>query len=164
MNFDSFLADIIATLVGGVVLTFLFFLAKEKLFPIPDVNGKWYIEMKTENTVYKPYENMILRYVIMVWREGNKIKGSGEKIYENSTNGERNFIGSNRTRIAIEGYVEKNYLSKDKIYLHAVEDGDKRTSTNFYDLLCNSDVEMRGIFNLTVADQDGKVICRREVF
>jgi hypothetical protein len=43
MNFDTFLADIIATLVGGITLTFIFFLAREKLFPLPNIDGKWYL-------------------------------------------------------------------------------------------------------------------------
>ena len=164
MNFDSFLADIIATLVGGVVLTLLFFLAREKLFPIPNITGKWYLEIKTLNTSYNPYKDMVLRYVIMIWSEGNKIKGSAEKIYENSSTGEREFTGKDRTRAIIEGYIEKKYLSKDKIYLHTVENGHGRESTNFYDLLCKSDLEMIGTFNSMVANQDGTATCKREPF
>jgi hypothetical protein len=168
MNFDSFLANIIAniiaTLIGGVALTFLFFLAREKLFPIPNVTGKWYLETTTRNTVYIPYNGMVLGYVIMIWSEGNKIKGTAEKIYENSSTGEQTFTGKNRTRATIEGYIEKKYLSEDKIYLHTVENGHERESTNFYNLLCKSDLEMRGTFNSMVADQDGTAVCRRKEF
>lgn len=164
MNFDSFWADIIATLVGGIGLTFLFFIAREKLFPIPDIAGRWYLEMVTVNTEYNPYKNMVLRYVIIIWREGNILKGSAEKIYENSSTGEREYIGQNRTRATIEGYLEKNYLGKDRIYLHAVEDGHGRESTNFYDLLVKSEAEMIGVFNSMVANQDGTVTCQRQPF
>ncbi len=164
MNFDSFWADIISTLVGGIGLTFLFFVAREKLFPLPDVTGRWYLEMATVNTSYNPYEGMILRYVIMIWREGNILKGSAEKIYENSSTGERQYVGGNRTRAIIEGYIEKNYLGKDRIYLHSIENGHGRESTNFYDLLINSDNEMNGAFNSMVANQDGTAKCQREAF
>lgn len=164
MNFDSFLADIIATLVGGVSLTFLFFLAREKLFPIPNITGKWYLEIKTLNTSYNPYKDMVLRYVIMIWSEGNKIKGSAEKIYEKSSTRECELIGSDRTRASIEGYIERKYLSEDKIYLHTVENGHKRESTNFYELLYKSDLEMIGAFSSMVASQDGTAICKREQF
>lgn len=164
MNFDSFCADIIATLIGGVGLTFLFFLAKEKLCPLPDITGRWYLEMTTINTTYNPYKGMILRYVIMFWREGNVLKGSAEKIYENSSTGEREYVGENRTRATIEGYIEKNYLGKDRIYLHSVENGHGRESTNFYDLLVKSDKEMAGAFNSMIANQDGTARCQREAF
>ena len=74
----------------------------------------------------------MLRYVAMVWREGPTIKGTVEKIYEISTTGERAFVGSNRTRGIIEGYIEKNYLSKDKILMHIKENGHGRESTYFF--------------------------------
>lgn len=164
MNFDSFWADITATLLGGIGLTFLFFVAREKLFPVPGITGRWYMEMTTVNTAYNPYQDMTLRYVIMIWREGNALKGSAEKIYENSSTGEREFVGENRTRAILEGYIEKNYLGKDRVYLHSVENGHGRESTNFYDLLVNSESEMIGAFNSMVANQDGTATCQREPF
>jgi len=164
MNFDSFWANILATIVGGISLTFLFFYAREKLFPIPDITGKWHLEMVTVNTDYNPYSDMVLRYVIMIWREGNNIKGSAEKIYENSSTGEREFVGKNRTRATLEGYIEKNYLGKDRIFLHSVENGHGRESTHFYDLLITSNSNMIGAFNSMVANQNGTVTCKRESF
>lgn len=164
MDFDTFWADILATIVGGIVLTFLFFVSREKLFPIPEVTGRWYLEMVTENTVYNPYQDMVLRYIVMIWREGNSLKGSAEKVYENSSTGERAYVGGDRTRSTLEGYVEKNYLGKDRIFLHAIENGHGRESTNFYTLEVNSDLKMVGDFSSMVADQDGRVLCQRKPF
>lgn len=39
MSFSSFFADILATIIGGAVLTFFFFLIKEKLFSLPNISG-----------------------------------------------------------------------------------------------------------------------------
>ena len=100
----------------------------------------------------------------MIWREGNNIKGSAEKIYENSSTGEREFVGKNRTRATLEGYIEKNYFGKDRIFLHSVENGHGRESTNFYDLLITSNSNMIGAFSSMVANQDGTVTCKRESF
>ena len=85
MNFNGFIPSIIATVVGGVTLALLFFWAREKLFPLPNIAGRWYLEMRTVNTSYEPYTGMVLRYVAMLWREGNRIQGTAEKIYENSS-------------------------------------------------------------------------------
>lgn len=164
MNFDSFWADIIATLVGGIGLTFLFFVAREKLFPITDITGRWYIEMVTLNTEYNPYKDMILRYVIIIWREGNLLRGTAEKIYENSSTGERTYVGKNRTRASIEGYIEKKYLGNDRVYLHSVENGHGRESTNFYNLLIETDEKMIGSFISMVANQEGSAIFQRTKF
>ena len=165
----NFLGDIITTLVSGIIVAVLFFLARKKIFPIPYVTGKWYLEMKTVSTAYNPYQGMVLRYVLIIWREGNIIKGSAEKIYENSSTGERKYVGKNRTRASIEGYIEKNYIVSDKIYIHSIENGHGREFTNTYVLLLNRTLlnrnrKMVGKFNSTVADQDGTVICQRESF
>jgi len=155
MSFSSFWSDVIATVVGGVVLAIFFFLAKEKLFPLPKLTGRWHLEQTTENSIYAPYEGMILRYVVMLWQSGNCVEGTAEKIYEKSSNGERQFVGVHRTRAEVSGYIEKNYFGKDRIYLHVIEVGHGRESTNFYDLGINADEVMIGTFTSMVADQDG---------
>lgn len=164
MNFESFWSDVAATIIGGVALAILFFLAKEKFLPLPKLSGCWYFEQATTNTAYKPYTGMVLRYVVMLCQEGNRVEGTAEKIYENSSTGKREFVGANRTRAIVSGYVEKKYLGKDKVYLHVVEDGHGRESTHFYDLtLMNADT-MAGTFTSMVADQTGSAKCQRTSF
>lgn len=161
MNFDSFLSDIIATVLGGVVLALLFFLAKEKLFPLPALAGPWVFELETIETSYNPYKGMVLRYVAFLWCEGNKVEGTVEKIYEKSSTGEREYIGANRTRGTVSGHIEKNYLGTDRVYLHVVEDGHVRESTNFHELKSFLDDRMNGTFISMVADQSGSVKWQR---
>jgi hypothetical protein len=120
--------------------------------------------MHTVETSYIPYDKMTLRYVAILWREGNKVEGTVEKIYENSSTGEREYTGSNRTRGKVEGYVEKNYLGKDMLFLHVTEDGHGRESTNFYELVADSDSLMEGTFSSMVANQSGKVKWQRSKF
>lgn len=107
---------------------------------------------------------MILRYVAILWREGSRIEGSVEKIYEKSTIGEREFVGKNRTRGKVEGYVEKNYFGKDKLFLHIVENGHGRESSHFYELITMSQSEMSGTFSSMVANQSGTTKWQRSRF
>lgn len=164
MNFDSFLADIIATLVGGVAIAVLFFWFREKVVPMPKITGRWYFQANTISTSYTPYQNMILRYVAVLWQEGSKVQGTVEKIYEHSSTGERKFVGKNRTRGKVEGCIEKNYFGKDKLVLHVVEDGHGRESTNFYELIADSKECMPGNFSSMVANQSGTVKWQRAEF
>lgn len=157
MSFASFWADIIATIAGGVILAVLFFFAKEKLFPLPKLDGRWYLEQTTQTSKFTPYSGMILRYVVMLWREGNRVEGTAEKIYENSSTGERTFSGENRTRATVNGYIEKKYFEKDRIYLHVVEDGHGRESTTFYEIAAGKVDAFQGNFSSMVADQTGTV-------
>lgn len=59
----NFLNSLLSTIIGGGFLTFLFFWLREKVFPLPDITGRWYFEMLTENSAYNPYKGMVLRYV-----------------------------------------------------------------------------------------------------
>lgn len=164
MNFNSFLSETIATVLGGAILTFLFFFAKEQLFPIPKITGRWYFETRTVETAYKPFEGMLLRYVAMIWQEGPVIRGTVEKIYEKSSTGEREYVGKNRTRGILEGNIEKYYLSEDRIHIHMVEDGFGRESTVLFDLISENASTMSGSFQSMAADQTGIVKYQRNVF
>ena len=134
-NFDTFWSDLLATVIGGVVLAFLFFLIKEWLMPPPKIVGRWYLEQCTTKTSYASYKDMKLRYVLMLYKDGLKIEGTAEKIYESSVNGDRPFVGEHRTRAVVTGTIEKNYLSKDRVYLHIDEDGHGRSFTTFYEFV-----------------------------
>lgn len=160
----NFLYSFLATVVGGGILAFLFFWLRERIFPLPEVTGRWFFEVRTINSAYNPYKGMNLRYVAMIWREGSRIEGTVEKIYENSSTGERNYEEKNRTRGVVQGFVQKNYFSKDRVVLHVVEDGHGRESTNFYDLTINSDGDMAGDFSSMVANQDGEAKWQRSEF
>lgn len=164
MSFESFLSDLLATFAGGVLLAILFFWSREKVFPLPRITGRWYFRMKTHESSYRPYDDMILRYVAMLWREGNRIEGTVEKVYENSSTGMREYVGKDRTRGRVEGYVEKNYFGKDRVILHVVEDGHGRESTNLYELVAESSERLSGEFTSMVADQRGEVLWQRNEF
>lgn len=164
MSFESFWADILATVIGGVILAVMFFWFREKVAPLPKITGRWYFEMHTVKTSYNPYNGMTLRYVAMLWCQGSLVGGTVEKIYENSSAGERDFDGTNRTRGQVEGYVEKNYFGEDKLFLHVIENGHGREYTNFYELIVYSDVLMDGTFSSMAANQSGRVKWQRSKF
>ena len=120
--------------------------------------------MHTSKTAYEPYEGMVLRYIAIVWREGSVIKGTVEKVYENSSTGEREYVGKNRTRGQVEGHIEKRYFLKDGVSLHIVEDGHGRQSTCFYELVVQRNDRMTGVFFAMAAASEGEVTWQREPF
>lgn len=164
MSISAFLANLVATVLGGAILTFIFFFLKEKVFPIPDIAGMWFFEATTSETAYKPYENMRLRYVAVIWREGKQLRGTVEKIHEVSSTGERDYVGKYRSRGILNGYIQKNYFKKDQIFVHVAEDGEIRESTNYYGLRVLSNRTMEGTYASMVADQKGDVKWQRQAF
>jgi len=164
MSLSDFLSNFVATVAGGALLTFIFFFLKEKVFPFPDVAGMWFFQVTTLETAYNPYKNMKLQYVAVIWREGSRVRGTVEKMHETSSTGERDYVGKHRARGVLNGYVQKNYFAKDQLFLHVVEDGERRESTNFYGLRVLSHDVMDGTYASTVADQKGVVRWQRNAF
>ena len=161
---ETVMINLVTTVLGGLILALIFFLIKERLRPLPEIVGRWYFEMHTETTSYQPYSDMKLTYEAMIWHEGNVVHGTVEKIYEISSTGERDYIGEKRTRGKIQGYIEKNYLGKHRLFLHIVEAGKKRESTFFHQLEFAPNDCMVGTFTSTVAGQSGAVSWQRNSF
>lgn len=164
MSFDSFLPDILATIIGGAILTLFFFLIKEKLFSPPNISGKWYFQTNTLETQYNPYRNMILGYTAVIWKEGNKVEGTIEKIYENSSTGIRNIEGKNRKRSTFQGNQERKYFQSSILNLHVNENAEGRESTTYYELNVKSEDNLDGIFSSMIAEQSGTTIWQRTPF
>lgn len=154
-----------ATVAGAIVISALYFIFNDKCFSLPNLNGSWYIETTTVNTAYNPFQGMKLHYHVLIFQEGNRITGSGEKIYEVSLNGTREYVGTHRVHITIQGFVNKFYLSPDRINIHYYEDGEKRRSSTFqqldYEKFGKSET-FHGSFSTTIADQSGTVTWSRK--
>lgn len=162
--FGPLLSNVGGTVVGGLILALVLFWAREKLFALPEVTGRWYFESKTEGTAYNPFAGMILTYVALLSMDGPRIEGTAEKIYEDSSTGKREYVGANRTRATVTGFVKKNYFSADKVFMHIVEDGHGRESTNVFELKFTRLRRMEGRFLSMVADQTGSGVWQREPF
>lgn len=157
MDFNTFFPDIIAGIISGILLTYIFFLLREKVFKPLDIDGSWIYEQTTTSTAYIPYEGMVLRYLVLIARSGNSIYGSAEKIYEKSKNGEMDYDGPQRTLVRITGHIERNYLGKDKISIHIEEAGKLRDSSTIHVLHLEENGTLIGRFASTISNQQGHV-------
>ena len=165
----SFLQSIAETFVGGTLLATVFFLVREKCFPLPEIEGRWFIETETIESKFNPYKGMILIHEAMLWREGNAIKGTAEKIHENSERKQGDYIGANRTRSLVGGFVEKRYFGPNRVCLHLTEAGKERESSTIFNLTCKTNwrarktgFSMSGTFIATAGSSSGKAHVRRE--
>lgn len=156
-----FIINSISTVAGGLILAIALFIIREKIYPLPAIAGRWYFEMHTNQSSYNKYEGMSLKYEAILCPKGNVVQGTAEKFYEVSSTGKREYTGKDRTRSTISGYIEKNYFSKDRLFLHFVEKG-SRESTYCHDLVCTSKKIMKGSFVSMVAKQSGAVIWRKD--
>ena len=143
--------------VGTSFAALLFFVLKEYVFPIPPVSGCWTFETETVETSYNPYRGMKLKYIVLIWQEGNKIFGTGEKMSELVSSEYREYTGADRSQVKVQGYLTKRYVSRSRIVLHFEEHGLKRNSSTIHELRMRRKKTMEGVFTSTVANSLGPV-------
>jgi hypothetical protein len=158
----DFIFQVTATVVGGVLLSFLYFITEDKLFQLPKLNGLWTLELLTKATSYNPYKDMKLTYLILLAQNGNGVIGTGEKIHEITNDGcQKSYTGANRTHVSIRGYVTKRYFSKDQIIIHISETGEQRKSSAVHSLITSNTNCFSGTFESTIANSKGLSTWRR---
>lgn len=164
MNAVTFLWSLLETFVSGILLALFFFLVKEKWNPPSRISGMWHFETTTQETDYLPYQGILLRFVAVLWVEGGRVNGTTEKVYEHASTGPRSYVGKDRTRGVVEGYLERNYLGQDRLFLHVVENGQIRNSTTLYELSVESKDAMTGHFSSMVSAQKGDTRWQRHPY
>ncbi|CDG54363.1 MULTISPECIES: hypothetical protein [Halomonadaceae] len=159
---NSFVMSTLSTVVGGIALALLFFIIKEKLFPLIEISDHWELTTTTQKTKRNPFKNMKIKYDLILWREDKVIRGTAEKFFEISQTGHKTYYGKNRKRGRIEGYIEKNYFSKDRIIINMTLADFGRESDYLFMLTVKNKNLAQGRFYSMVAEQHGHVELTRK--
>lgn len=147
-----------ANIVSGVAVAVLFFIFSDFIFKLPNLQGHWNFKITVKDSAYNPYKELVVDYTALLWQQGNNIYGSGEKIKDKTKDGEeRQYIGKNRARIKITGYVTKKYFSRSEILIHIEEINEQRTSSTVH-LLKKTKKQLNGSYISTIADSSGVVV------
>lgn len=157
------LINVIGTIIGGLILTLILFLLNEYAFPKMNITGEWKTITIIEKTSYNPFKNLIVEYKIHLIQKGYELSGSGEKIKDIKPDGTQTvFIREKRVLIDIDGYFERQFFGRSKIYLNINEEGRKRETRATYILTVYSNKILEGTFISTAGDAQGKVKMSKE--
>lgn len=160
----GFLGGLGSTVLGGVLLTIIFFIFKEKLFSLPTVAGVWECETIVQNTEYNPYRGMKVWYRITLLQSGTTISGMGEKDRESAAAGTRRYEGKHRRTTNISGAITKRFFGSDEIVIFWREDGEQREVASFFRLRvsgCKRKGDLSGSFYTTAAKSSGAASWKR---
>jgi|ERR1051326_426102 hypothetical protein len=153
--------QIVATVIGGIVLALIFFLVRDKIYRLPALSGLWTFWSTTETTSYKPYREMHLVFLVLLVQEGNRLTGTGEKIKEVTSSGIKEYVGKHRTHIQITGFIIQRFFSADECIIHIKEAGELRDSSTIHNLKVTNESSLHGTFVSTVANQTGRTCWTR---
>ena len=164
-RFGMTLQNTVANVISGLLLALVFFFVRENVFPLPDMYGRWHCQTITEETSYADYRGMILGYVAVMLREGDRLAGTVEKVYEKTRSNERYYEGPDRRRGTLSGYVENHHFGPDQLYFHITMAEEQRDITLYFRMSLESKDEAHGRYSATVGDYEtGDVTCQRGDF
>ena len=153
--------DSVSTVIGGIVLSFIFFLFSDFFYTPPNISGQWYFVNETKDTTYTKFKNLKVYYNVMLIQQGSIISGQGEKIQDELNGKLTEYSGKGKIQIRITGHLKQNFITKDKLSLYYTEEGEKRGSSTFHNLVRFSDERMEGGFSSTIANSTGKTLYSR---
>lgn len=152
----------IATIVGGLILTLIFFLLNEFVFVKRNFSGVWILKMKILDSSRDPYKGLLIEFHVVLIQKGNNISGTGEKIREtNADNQTLEYERDKRVTIEVDGYYDRHFLKRSHVNLHIREFGRQRESRTFEDLVVFSSKKMKGVFYSTAADAKGEIFLEK---
>jgi hypothetical protein len=166
MDNNSLLKKILIEATGNVVAAGIVAIIAvtliDRFYASPQLSGFWKLEIKIDQTDYKPYDGLAVDYIVSILQEELSISGSGDKFSETSDDGSTLIHkGKGRVPIQISGQIEKNFFSKNKAYIIVKESGSQRITTSFHELSIDSDALMTGKFQTSAAMSSGGVLWRR---
>lgn len=158
---SEFILTIVGTVGGGILLTFILFLLNEFVFTRRNITGVWIIKTEILESSFNPYLHLRNEYHLNLLQKGNELIGTGEKLKDISNKREIRFAHSKRPTISIEGYYDRKYLGKSKLYLQVLEQGSSRETRAMYILKFEKVDRLEGTFSSTAADSRGIVEIER---
>lgn len=154
---------IFVSVLTTLTLAAIYFIAENWVFPTPHLSGKWVFVTTVEDSSYSKFIGMKLFYEVFIQQRGDQLEGSGEKFKENLNGVEKEYVGTSRIPIKLEGSVEKKFFGKDIIRIQYEMKGLERDSTSQHQLTLVGDI-MEGRFSSTIAKEIGSVVWRRQKF
>jgi len=155
---NEFFLNILATIVGGLLLTFCLFLLNEYCFNKKNLTGEWDVTVKVQKSSYSSFENLSIKFKFHLLQKGSEISGSGEKVQDINPDGSNTiFDREKRIIVHIDGYYERKYIRKSNIFLSITEDGEQRETRVTYFLRINNATNLKGTFISTAGDASGQI-------
>lgn len=142
--------------LGSICVVLFLFILKEVLRPKKNLTGEWEVKNMGLDTGYKPYMELTVVWQMHILQNENTITGSGEKIKDIKLSGEIvEYDPDKRDTVELQGYVEKNYLRKSRIFINVIQVGRLRRSRATYVLELINDSTLVGTYVTTAGNTKG---------
>ena len=156
-------ADVLANTASGILIAFLAVVTIDHFYETPQLGGMWEFTIEVDESSYKAYQGMRVTYQAVLLQKELQFNGNGDKFSEKALNDTKTIEHQGKARVPIDitGYIEKNFLSDNKVFISITEEGSRRQSASFHELSIISEDELEGNFFSTIANIKGRVKWKR---
>ena len=74
--------EVYGSMISAALIAISFFVFSDFFFEPPNLNGKWFTVIKTENSSLDRFVGMMLIYEIILFQDDDNLYGTAEKISE----------------------------------------------------------------------------------
>jgi hypothetical protein len=153
MDVNKIKSELIANILAACVISFIFFIISDFLFSPPNLNGKWEMVLKINDSDYSDYKGIMLKYDIYLLQNGDDIVGTAEKLGE--FNNDEYIKYTIPIRSEIKGSITRKYFKNDILNIHFIEHGERRLTSSYFKLTRFNDSYMMGNFSSSAARSIG---------
>ena len=122
--------------------------------PPVDLSGTWYVQTTTKETSYKPFEDLVLRYKILLTHDEKGITASGNKIGEVCDEKVMAYSGKLKTPIQLTGSLGKDAFGVTEVRFNGQEGSPQGNSYGTaFQLRMLTDSQMLGTFSGIIAKE-----------
>lgn len=159
---DDWLWRIVLGVPGGLIIAFLLFVWRDRVFPPTEVRGEWWAKLTTHESSHGDFVEMVRFVHLVLDGDGKTVRGSGEIVREESKARHETLVGKRRFLLDVtSGSVEHRYTSPDILRLVIATQGPLRTST----MHLEADLRyLTGKFSDTAGDQRGRAELSRQKY
>jgi hypothetical protein len=151
------LKNIVGALVSAVLIALIFGVWNDYFYKKDRIGGYWEAEFETLKSSYRDYEGMETYYELLIAQNGPVISGVGEKVREDSVNGNIEYDTDKRNHIEFDGSITYRVYQRNRVDIVFKENGRRRKSSTVLNLTIDSEIKMTGTFISSVASSKGKV-------
>ncbi|MEH6467449.1 MAG: hypothetical protein V7722_07435 [Porticoccus sp.] len=153
--------NVIGSLISAVLIALVFSLWNDFIYKKDQLSGYWKVEYETLHSSYNKYIGLKTSYEFVIGQTGSTLSGTGEKVSENSINGDFEYDRDQRNHLDLNGSLGYRIFSKNTVDIVYKENGKKRPSSTILNLVIESNDTISGTFISTIASSKGKVTLTR---
>jgi len=153
--------SVVGSILSAILIAISFSLWNDYIYKRDELSGFWHVTIETTKSSNGNYIGLKTYYNFVAGQNGSSLRGTGEKISEDSVNGIIEYDTDKRTHLNFDGALTYRVFSSNTVDMIYKEEGRRRPSSSILNLVVESNDRLTGTFISTISKSSGKVVFTR---